>query len=171
MNMSEKPKRPGADRVSGREMAETLAEVLQEQKTKAEDWEKPTSPGKKKTSSLTWVALLVLTGISAYVWFGNPSWLAFSPPPISPELADAGMRMEVFQHALLVEEFFVSRGRLPNDLVEAGGPSRAVEYQPIGDRDYRLVLFGPQGQVEYVSTDPLETFIGNAAQIIRQGGA
>jgi hypothetical protein len=152
-------------------MAETLAEVLKEQKTKAEEWEKPTSPGKKRTSPASWVVLLLLTGVSGYVWFGNPSWLRYSPPPIAPELADAGMRMEIFQHALLVEEFYVSEGRLPNDLLEAGGPSGAVEYEQLGARDYRLALPGPEGEVEYVSTETLETFLGNAAQIIRQGGA
>ncbi len=64
--------------------------------------------------------------------------------------------MEVFQQALLIEEFLENEGRLPNDLSEAGDPFSEVEYNRIDARAYRLGFAGQGGRVEYVSTEPLE---------------
>jgi len=154
-------------------MADALAEVLKDQTAKAETRkvaEAKKKTKRKKTSPLAWVALIVFAGLSGYVWFGSPTWLESDPPPISPALSDAGLRLEVFQQALRIEEFREVEGRLPEDLAEAGDPFTEVEYERLGDDRYRLAYSGPLGAVEYSSTDSLDAFLGNALQVIRQGG-
>ena len=158
---------------SGREIADALAEVLKDQSEKAKKRVATKPQPKKKTAPLTWGALVVFSAASAYIWLGSPSWLDPSPPAPPPTLAEAGLRMEVFQEALLVEEFREREGRLPVDLAEAGDPDSEVAYARMDDGTYRLLLEGlsqsPAG-VEYVSTDSLEGFLGNSLQTIHQGG-
>lgn len=113
---------------------------------------------------------MLLMGLSGYIWFGSPSWLASGPAPISPALAEAGARMEIFHEALLVEDFIEAEGRLPTDLIEAGDSFPEVQYQQVDPTTYRLTLAGPGGEVEYVSNDSLELFLGEAEQVIRTGG-
>jgi hypothetical protein len=169
--MNQNPNRPEAGRVSGKEMADTLAEVLRDQNEKAKGWQKsPDGHGRRKTSPFTWVVLFAGLFLSGFVWFAPPSWLDPSPTPLSPALTEAGLRMEVFQQALLVKQFLENQGRLPDDLAEAGAPYTEVGYQKIDAGRYRLTLFSPVASVEYLSTDSLETFLGNSLQIIRQGG-
>jgi hypothetical protein len=80
------------------------------------------------------------------------------------------MRMEIFQSALVVEEFLENQGRLPDGLEEAGEPEAEVQYEALDGETYRLSLAGPHGSLEYVSSDSLELFLGDAVQIIRTGG-
>ena len=171
MNRNQNSNRPGAPRVSGKEMADTLADVLKQQEKKAEGWREPTTKrANRRTSPLTWVVLIVGAVSSGYVWIAPPAWLDTSPAPISPALAEAGLRMEVFQQALLVGQFLSDRGRLPDDLAEAGAPSSGVEYQKIDAEVFRLTLSSPVASVEYLSTDSLDSFLRDSFQIIRQGG-
>ena len=169
--MSEPPKRPPAERVSGRDMADALADVLRDQSEKAQRREGQGPRGKRTTSAGSWVALIILSLFSAYLWFGSPSWLQpRAPDPISPALEDAGLRMEIFDQALLVEDFRDREGRLPNSLSEAGDPFSEVDYLRGDGQTYRLTAAGMSGTVEYTSTDSLELFLGDAPQVIRGGG-
>lgn len=152
-------------------MADALAEVLKDETAKAETRQAAAKKKKKKkTAPVTWLALLVFTVLSGYVWLGSPSWLESGPPPVPPTLSDAGLRLEVFRQALLVEEFKEAQGRLPQDLAEAGDPFSEVDYERLDDGTYRLAFSGPFGSVEYSSGDSLDAFLGNALQVIRQGG-
>ena len=152
-------------------MADALADVLSEQSEKAQLRGEMAPRGEKKTSSRTWVAFLLLSAFSGYLWIGSPAWLQPTPPdPISPALEEAGLRMEVFHQALLIEEFLDREGRLPNSLSEAGDPFSEVEYIRATGQEYRLAFTGSGvGTIEYASTDSLELFLGDAPQIIREG--
>jgi hypothetical protein len=152
-------------------MADALADVLQDQAEKSERLRSPGgSGGKKKASPAKWVLLVVFSSLSAYIWFGSPTWLESGPPPIPPALVEAGIRLEIFQQALLVEDFLDAEGRLPKDLTEAGDPYAEAEYEQVDPTTYRLALAGPEGIVEYVSRDSLELFLGDAEMVIRTGG-
>lgn len=171
MNMKESPgpSRPG--RVSGKDMADALADVLQEQSEKARRREEQGPRRKRSASSGKWVALVSLSIFSGYLWIGSPSWLQPAPPePISPALVDAGIRMEIFDQALLVEDFRDREGRLPNSLSEAGDPFSEVDYVRGDGQTYRFTAAGTSGTVEYSSTDSLELFLGDAPRVIRGGG-
>jgi len=152
-------------------MADALADVLQEQTKKADSRRSSGGGGgKKKTSPATWLLLVLFSGLSSYIWFGSPTWLDSGPPPLPPALVEAGIRLEIFQEALLVEDFLNAEGRLPDDLDEAGDPYAEVDYQRVDPTTYRLALAGPEGIVEYVSRDSLELFLGDAEMVIRTGG-
>lgn len=171
MSKQQNPKGSGSDRVSGKEMADALADVLQEQSKKSDGRQSSGgSGGKKKTSPAAWILLVLFSVFSGYIWLGSPSWLASGPPPPPPALVEAGIRLEIFQEALLVEDFLNAEGRLPEDLNEAGDPYAEVEYQQVDPTTYRLALAGPEGIVEYVSRDSLELFLGDAEMVIRTGG-
>ena len=151
-------------------MADALADVMKEQSEKAQLRGERGPGGRRTTSSGTWVAFVILSVFAGYLWVGSPSWLLPTPPdPISPALGEAGLRMEVFHQALLVEEFRDQEGRLPNSLSEAGDPFSEVEYFRENGQSYRLAFAGAEGRVEYTSTDSLELFLGDAPQIIREG--
>ena len=173
MNDRKDPKKPEKGRVSGREMADALADVLKEESEKARD-RRETDEKKKKdrrgTGPGAWLAFGVFAVLAGYVWVGSPAWLDSSPPPVPPPLLEAGMRMEIFQSALVVEEFLENRGRLPDDLGEAGEPDAEVQYEALDRETYRLSLAGPQGSLEHVSSDSLELFLGDAVQVIQTGG-
>jgi hypothetical protein len=170
MNMNQNPKGSPAGPVSGKDMADALADVLKEQGEKAKRRKETKPRGKRTTSSATWVAFVLLSALSGYLWLGSPSWLEPAPPdPISPALEDAGLRMEVFHQALLVKEFRAQEGRLPNSLSEAGDPFSEVEYHQVNGQAYRLALAGGRVAVEYASNDSLELFLGDAVQVIKEG--
>jgi hypothetical protein len=150
-------------------MADALADVLHEQKTKAEIEKERAAQRKRGTSPFTWVAFVVLSAVSAYLWIVSPDWLHPEPPePIPMILEDAGLRMEVFNVALQVEGYRDRVGRLPNSLEEAGNPVSSVEYRQVGSSAYQLAIAGPNVRVEYSSTDSLELFLGDAEQVIRE---
>ncbi len=170
MTENKTPQRPDRGRVSGADVAEALADVLKDQNQKAKDRLDASPRGKKKASPGTWAAFVLAMGLSGYVWIGSPSWLDTAPSALPPALVEAGLRMEVFQHAVLIEEFREAEDRLPNDLSEAADASSEVEYDQIDAQNYRLTLASQDRTVEYVSTGSLEAFLGNSLQVIRHGG-
>jgi hypothetical protein len=161
-------KPPGDD--IKQEISDTLAEAVADQAEKAKARSEATAPRDRASSPLAWTAVVVLFGVSLYLWFGSPSWLEPAPPePLPPTFQEAGLRMEIFHQALNVEDFLEGEGRLPSTLVEAGDSSD-VQYERLDDRRYRLWLDGSAGIVEYISTDSLELFLGDAEGMIREGG-
>ena len=172
MNTNEDSRDREPDRVSGREMAGALADVMKQQADKAQSLREAEAGRKRarRTSPVTWVLFVVLSAISAYVWIGSPEWLESGPAPVPPALAEAGLRMEVFEHALMVNDYLAASGRLPRDLSEAGIEETNVAYARVDDVRYRLELSGPLGSVEYDSDEPLDLFVDDALQVIRQGG-
>ena len=158
-------------KVSGQEMAGALADVLKEQSEKAQTRKGDGPRGRRNTPPVTWVAFVLLCAFSGYLWVGSPDWLLPAPPePVSAALEDAGLRMEVFNQALLVEEFRDREGRLPNSLFEAGDPLSEVDYRVVNGQVYRLAAESETGRVEYTSSDSLELFLGDAAWTIKGGG-
>jgi len=172
MAKNQNPPSDERDRVSGREMAGALADVMKQQADKAQSQREADAERKKgrKSSPFTWVLFLALSAVSAYIWIGSPDWLESKPAPVPPELAAAGLRMEVHQQALMVNRYLEDSGRLPETLAEAGIGETGVVYTPVGEARYRLELTGPKGSVEYDSDEPLDLFLGDALHVIRQGG-
>ena len=171
MTSDRKPKGPGEGRVSGKEMADALADVIKDQSEKAQAREAAAARTRRTSGPVTWVLFVVCSVFSAYLWIGSPQWLKPDPPgPVPAPLADAGLRMEVYNQAVLVEDFLEREGRLPNSLQEAGDPFSDVSYQRLDERTYLLALETESGAVRYESGRPLEAFLGDALQVIREGG-
>lgn len=171
MNERKKPESSTSGRVSGREMADALADVMKDQNEKAASREVAGARAERRTSPVTWVAFLLLSAFSGYLWLGSPSWLQpETPNPVTPALHDAGLRMEIYNQALLVESFKGLQGRLPNSLAEAGDPFTVVQYERLDGDRYRLIMTGEGEALEYRSGDPLLEFLGDAPRVIEEGG-
>jgi hypothetical protein len=161
------PRDPSPDYVPKSEIVGALADVLEDQKTKARARNEAAGPQSRQTGPFKVVALLALALVSVYLWFGSPSWLSTEKDnPVSPQLVEAGARMEVYLTALRVEDYRTQEGRLPGSLAEAGAEDSKVEYERLDGQRYRLSLSVPSGVVSYLSTSPLEAFLGDAPQVI-----
>ena len=149
---------------------DAIAHVLEEQAEKAKNRDEAPVPREGGSSPLVWGAFVVFTALSAYVWFAPPAWLDVPvSEPMSSELAEAGIRMEVYLQAVNVQEFLESERRLPNSLEELGDPFTLVVYERLDADRYRLSMDGPDGVVMYQSTDSLDGLMGDAMQTIREG--
>jgi hypothetical protein len=153
-------------------MAGALADVMEDQAQKAESIREVEARRKegRKHGPGAWILLILLLAVSAYIWIGSPAWLEAGPEPLPENLVDAGLRVEVYQQALLVNAFIESNQRLPESLEDVIDGETRVTLTPLNGLDYRLEITGPGGPVDYVSTDPLDRFLGNSMQIIQQGG-
>lgn len=168
--LSENDKSPpnGSPGSSGSEIADALADVLQDQARHAEARERAEVP-RDRSSPLHWVVLAVLFAFNAYLWLASPEWLQPEPPPEpSLELEEAGLRIEMYMQAARIEAFREAEGRLPATLLEAGEPIEDIEYERIDARTYQLRAASERMSLEYVSTDRLETLLANAREVIRR---
>jgi len=170
MNEKTPPPERSGDYVPKSEIADALADVLEDQKTRKRIREGARGPGSRRGGPAGTVALVLLALVSAYLWFGSPSWLDTSGDnPVDPQLLAAGARMEIYLQALRLEAFRSREGRLPQSLAEAGGNDSDVEYERLDGQRYRLSMTGPAGVVSYMSTSPLDDFLGDAVTVIRGG--
>lgn len=86
-------------------------------------------------------ALLLLLAASAYVWLGQPSWLA--PPPhvaLKPPATPMTGQRQLVAIALEVDDFRRTTGRLPADLSELGLNVPHISYKALPDDRYELRL-------------------------------
>ena len=152
------------------ELVGALADVLEDQKAKAKARKEVKAPRSARSGPFKAGVLLVLSVISAYLWFGSPPWLSTEGDnPVSPELQEAGAKMELYLHAIRIEEFWSREGRLPSSLAEIGEPESQVQFDRTGQNGYRLAIAGPQGIISYMSSDSLDLLLGNTLEVI--GGA
>ena len=171
MDDSPKPEGGGSDLPPQDDLASAIANVVQDQEEKAQVWAEVSGGEQRRTSPVVLAAFVLLSLVSMYLWFGSPSWLGPGPVSTVPRaLADAGLRMEVFLAASNVEEYRALEGRLPNSLAEAGDVFSEVQYQRLDARRYRVWMAGMAEVIEFVSTDSLGLFLGDARQVILEGG-
>ena len=161
---------PPSDPPESESIEAVVAEVLEAEVEKAILRHGAPVPREGEGGPLAWISLLILTVISAYLWF-SPLGILDSPIPESPaSLMRAGIRMELGLQAMKIDDFHRREGRLPNSLAEAGGPFSRVSYERLDGERYLLSLSGPQGVVIHLSTNPLTGLLGDAADVIRRGG-
>lgn len=148
-------------------MAETLREVLVDQRERGKLRADPGRPPSPRTSPWEWMAVGLLAVLSAFFWLGSPGWLHPPPPePLSPELVEAGLRMEIGYQAYRVRAFRGAGGRFPNSLQEAGDPFAEVKYDRRGPQDFRLWMESGGIRVEYSSGESLGPFLAEARKVI-----
>ena len=138
-----------------RSLADALDEVIADEVRTARE-RAETRESRWRTAAL-WLMLVVLTGASGYVWFGNPAFLARPIEPIARPSTPVDARRTLVSISLLIDDFRTTAGRLPQSLTELEVAAPDIGYIAHGNREYELrlgsgvhtmVLRGGTGQAE-----------------------
>jgi hypothetical protein len=87
-------------------------------------------------------------------------------------VAEAELRLTVYQAVLGVEAFRARAGRLPDDLLEVfEGPEDAegLTYQRLDDARFRLTGVRGDRAVLYETGDSISSLLGNARRMLEAG--
>lgn len=113
------------------------------------------------------VGLLAAVCIAAWI---APYPAATAPAPVDPKVERASSRMTLFLAAQSVTHFRAVRGRLPTSLAEAGVESALIVFNPGLDGSFTLSTHVRGQSVSYDSSVPLQSFLGQAEEVISQTG-
>jgi len=129
------------------------------------------SRGSKKSRLLPF-AFIASVALGLYALAAQPTWLVTPPPPPeSPVIVEASLRVAMWQEALYVERFRSEEGRLPVDLAQAGAPDvDGISYTRVGEDSYQIS--GSNGDVDLVlrSDEPFDDFLGESLKTIASRG-
>jgi hypothetical protein len=149
------------------EARETFVRDEDERRTNSKD----DGSGPKKSQLLPFL-FLATAALGVYALVATPAWLITPPPPPeSPVMVEASLRVAMWQEALYVERYRNEEGRLPVDLVEAGAPHvNGVFYHQVGDGSY--LITGSSGQLDLVlrAEESFDDFLGESLKIISSRG-
>ncbi len=125
------------------------------------------SRGSKKSRLLPF-AFIASVALGLYALASQPAWLVTPPPPPeSPVIVEASLRVAMWQEALYVERYHSEKGRLPLDLAEAGAPDVAgVSYHQVSEDSY--LITGSNGEVDLVlrSEESFDDFLGESLKTL-----
>ncbi len=159
-------------RVSPREYADALGDVMRDEERKKAAATGPSGSARRRTSPMMWLVFSVLCVVSGYLWLASPGFLRPAPPrPLPASLVEAGLRVEVALQARRIEAYREREGRLPVSLQEAGNPFTTVRYVREDAQSYRLSADQEGIHVGYSSGESLESFLGDARQVILGGAS
>jgi len=149
------------------EAREILVRDEDERRTNSKD--DGAEPKKSRFLPFLFMAAIAL---GVYALAAKPAWLITPPPPPeSPVILEASLRVAMWQEALYVERYRSEEGRLPVDLVEAGAPHvNGVFYHMVGEDSY--LITGSNGQLDLVlrAEESFDDFLGESLKIIANRG-
>jgi hypothetical protein len=140
---------------SGKETADTLAEVL---KHAAQREQAARQKSKPRPQPKWMLPLGINLGVLAvYLLIAPPSWVVLNPiEPPAPEVQVEGLRTAMYFTASRIEQYRNVNGRLPERLEDAGAsPAAGVEYLRRGAESYQLVGSVGTETIIYDSTQSL----------------
>ncbi|MDZ7780957.1 MAG: hypothetical protein U5R14_13640 [Gemmatimonadota bacterium] len=140
---------------SGKETADTLAEVLQHA---AQRDEASRAKQKRRSQSKWMLPLGINLGVLAvYLLIAPPAWVVLNPiEPPPPEEQLLGLRTAMYVTASQIEAYRAENGSLPEQLEDTGvNTGNGVEYFVRGGGDYQLVGSVGEETVVYDSTESL----------------
>lgn len=156
----------------GEEARDVLADVLADQKARAERREKATPKAKEQGPGQLFTAL-ALAGLTAWVWIAPPSLVRPPPPPPLPApVAEAELRLTVFQAVLAIEAHVERTSALPTSLLDVfEGPEDfdGLVYENLDAGRFRLTGVRGDRVVIYETGDSISALLGNARQVLESG--
>lgn len=156
----------------GDEARDALAAVLSDQKERAVRRDQATHKPKDTGPAQT-VAAFALLGLTVWVWVSPPTVVRPPPPPpIAAPVADASLRLTVYQAVMAVQAFHVRTGVLPGELDEVFPDPvdrSGLTYQRLDFRRFRLTGLRGDRAVMYETGDSISGLLGNARQMLEGG--
>lgn len=119
------------------------------------------------------LGILILIGLAGIVLLVlQPMWLVGpkAPPPETPRVAIASVRLALLRQRSQIVNFTKARGRLPADLAEAGAIVPGVQYERTGDGAFRLIAGAGDSVIVLRSSDSMKPFLGRSIGIIMNRG-
>jgi len=84
------------------------------------------------------------------------------PDPISPETAEAGLRVAMYFEAQKIENFRRDSGRLPDTMEEMGSAPGEMTYSVVDARTYQLTGQSRGVTLTFNSDQAITQFVGDA---------
>ncbi len=164
--MEKRPTPSPPDGDSKRALLEARESAIQDSaKRRAISMQDSRRPKKSRLLAFVFIASVAL---GLYALAAKPAWLVTPPPPPeSPMMVEASLRIAMWQEALYVERYRREEGRLPVDLAQAGAPHvDGISYHQVGEDDY--LITGSNGDVDLVlrSDEPFGDFVGESLKTI-----
>ncbi len=140
----------------------------QESKADQERTARMSASGRRRSFGLLF--LVGLTG--ALLLILRPVWLVGPdrPPPESPAVATASLRLGMLRERDRIFEYRRSNGRLPATLAEAGIALPDLLYQVQGVDSFQLTGQSGDSVIVLQSGDDMTAFLGGSLQVIRDRG-
>jgi hypothetical protein len=100
-----------------------------------------------------------------------PAWVRPPADPLPPTVTEASLKFSTYLAAERVFAFQRANGRLPTTISEAGVDTTglAIQYTPLDANAFQLTVSWSGQTVSYMSTQPTDAFLGNAANVIQRG--
>lgn len=151
---------PGAP---GSEAADLVSDVLQDAARRREARSRKPEPVGRNRQRVAAVSLPLAGAFSFYLWFGSPAWVTPTmPDPISPETAEAGLRVAMYFEAQKIENFRRDSGRLPDTMEEMGSAPGEMTYSVVDARTYQLTGQSRGVTLTFNSDQAITQFVGDA---------
>jgi hypothetical protein len=127
---------------------------------------------KAKEARLLPFAFIIAVAFGLYALAAQPTWLVTPPPPPeSPRIVEASLRVAMWQQALHIERYRDEEGRLPVDLGQARAPTMdGVSYHQVGENSY--LITGSNGATDLVlrSEESFQDFLGESIKTLANRG-
>ena len=147
------------------EYGDALSDVLEDQARRSE--RRRTGPIWKARRKMNPIVPLSLAVFSFWLWVFPPEVLEpVPPPPVTPVVTEAGLRIEMYVQSALIQRYLEENGRLPSDLREVGDGPTGLQYVAISDTNFRLSGLSGGVSVSYTSTTPLADLLANAKEVV-----
>ncbi|MFW5947177.1 MAG: hypothetical protein ACOCUW_01685 [Gemmatimonadota bacterium] len=155
------------DITGGGDRYEALLEVLEREKTRAQEereWEART---RRQQGRRPYWPLAVLLAVAAWLWLFPPAFLRIEPPPPpSIEQEEQALRLTMYLQVRRIRAFAEETGRLPETLDQAGPPLPGMEYALLQPGLYQLTGVTDRLTLTYRSDLPLRDFAGDAVDLL-----
>lgn len=170
MTVGHRPPKDQYPRVgTGSEYGDALADVLSDQKKRAEA--RKTAGKHRVRKRVPFALALALAPIMVWMWIAPAAFLG--PPPLpeaSIERRAVGLKADMVLLAKRIEAWSTEHdGKLPADLEEAGEERGDIRYLRLTAATYRLRVKVDTLTIDYNSTESLRDFFAEAKILIERG--
>lgn len=168
--MTAQPPRPGSGRDSKSDLLDAARAAVKDREEAAVATTVAANSPRRRQRRFGTLALLGVVGTIVLVL--QPVWLVGpdAPPPESPAVATASLRLTLVRERGRVLAYQERFGRLPQTLTDAGVETSGLEYVRVGTTDFRMQARLGDSLLTLRATDSVGAFLGNTIKVIQARG-